>query len=129
MRNTAKLAKLSQDDWPCAAMQDILDEPTYLRVIEGLDSIVWEEAHKDFYIQREANLAHNDHYKKLFNPHLLQNIRAGMESFFDVSLDQTIDIVAHKMIKGDYIGVHTDMNSHGETHRLTIMLNETWESS
>lgn len=126
MRNTARIVKLSQDHWPCAAMQNILTPEIYRKVIEGIGTISWEQAQKDFYLQREADLSINRYYKDLFSPSLLSEIKRGMEHFFDVHLQDNVDIVAHKMIKGDYIGIHTDENPYGETHRLTVMLNREW---
>jgi hypothetical protein len=46
--------------------------------------------------------------------------------FFGAKLEPDFDIAAHKMIEGDFIGVHTDENGFGETHRLTVTLNDHW---
>jgi len=35
-------------------------------------------------------------------------------------------VAAHKMITGDCIGVHTYANPFGETHRMTVTLNDDW---
>ncbi len=129
MQCTAKIAKVSQDDWKYAALQDIFDDATYDLILIGLNTIDWVEATKEFYIQRESNLIHNKYFCELFTPQILKNIKLSMESLFKVRLSESVSIVAHKMIKGDYIGAHTDINELGESHRLTIMLNDDWDYS
>jgi len=127
MQMTAKLTRLSQDDWHCATLEDIFEKDFFLNIQNGLSSIKWVEAKKDFYIQREANLRHNEYYKDIFSSSVCEKIKKNIELFFDKKFEIDFDITAHKMISGDYIGIHTDANPYGESHRLTVMLNDLWD--
>lgn len=126
MQITTKIARLSQDDWHCATLENIFEEKILNEIILNLSDISWTEAKKNFYIQREANLNSHDSYKSIFSEHVSRNILKSVEMFFDEEFEEKFDIVAHKMIDGDYIGIHTDTNIYGESHRLTLMLNESW---
>lgn len=123
---TARIVRVSQGDWCCAAIREVFSPTFYRRIVEGLDELTWSESRQSFYRQREVNLMDNDYYGALFDENIRSQIAASVGQFFGETLDAGFDIAAHKMITGDYIDVHTDANKHGETHRMTITLNETW---
>lgn len=122
----ARIARVSQDDWSCAAICGVFSTEFYRQIIQGLDDLKWSDAVQHFYRQREVNLSGNAHYDDLFNEQVRNRIAQAVGSFFGVRLGVNFDLAAHKMITGDYIGVHTDANDFGETHRLTVTLNEGW---
>lgn len=126
MSLTARMERVSQDDWSCAAVSNVFPLHFYQQIVSGLPELKWAEAAKDFYRQREVNLADNAHFRALFNVQVRGQIVHAIGSFFGVTLGANFDIAAHKMITGDYIGVHTDANQFGETHRMTITLNDGW---
>lgn len=126
---TARLVRVSQDEWSCAAITNVFSIPFYTRIVQGLDHLVWSEAVQSFYRQREVNLKGIPYYDNLFDKHVRSQIAHSLSLFFHNELDSDFDIAAHMMITGDYIGVHTDANEHGETHRMTITLNDDWSVS
>lgn len=129
MSLNARVARLSQDDWCCAALQGVFSESFYRQILAGLDGLQWAEARQAFYLQREIDLKDSPYYKTLFDTRVRQEMANAASQFFSARLRADFDIAAHKMVKGDYIGVHTDENSHGETHRMTVTLNDQWAAS
>lgn len=55
------------------------------------------------------------------------SVHKTMSELFEVVLEDSIDIVAHKLIPGQNIGIHNDSLEGEETHRLIIQLNSGWE--
>jgi hypothetical protein len=121
-----RIVRVSQDDWACAAVCNVFSTLLYRKLVQGLDGLEWSVAVQDFYQQREVNLCGNAYYDELFNKQARISIASSIGSFFGVQLGVDFDVAAHKMIAGDYIGIHTDANDYGETHRLTVTLNEDW---
>ena len=117
----------SQDSWHCATLQDIFDKEFFVKICSGLSTIKWIEAKKSFYIQREENLRLNKYYQNIFSKDICIEIIEKMELFFDEKFEHEFEITAHQMLDGDYIGIHTDSNPYGESHRLTLMLNDSWD--
>ena len=53
---------------------------------------------------------------------VLARVRDEVSRVFNVPLSRRINISAHKLVPGQYGGIHTD-NVPGETHRLVVQLN------
>lgn len=121
-----RLVKLSQDDWGCAAVCNVFPPHIYRDLVHGFEDLEWHEAAQSFYRQREVNLGGVLFYENLFNTQVREGIAHKVGQFFGVKLDRNFDVAAHKMIAGDFIGVHTDANRFGETHRLTVTMNDGW---
>lgn len=94
------------------------------REIRGLD---WQEAQRHFYRQRERNLAKVPIFEQIFNDRVRTAIADAAGAYFCEALDTDFDVAAHKMIEGDFIGVHTDENDLGEAFRMAVTLNEGWK--
>lgn len=124
-----RIARVSQDDWSCAAVRSVFSTEFYNQIVAGLNHLKWSEAIQIFYRQREVNLKGDPYYETLFNERVRAQIAHSVGLFFGADIAIDFDIAAHKMIHGDYIGPHTDANDHGETHRLTVTLNDDWEAS
>ncbi len=123
---TPKINRLSQDNWHYATLQNIFDQELFAKICSGLSIVKWKEASKSFYLQREEDLRCNQYYQEIFSKDVCNEIIKNMELFFCEKFAHEFDITAHQMIDGDYIGIHTDSNDYGESHRLTLMLNESW---
>lgn len=123
---TAKINKLSQDVWHCATLQDVFEKEFFEKIRSGLPTIKWMEAKKKFYIQREENLKLNKYYQDIFSKNICDDLVKKLEFFFGEKFESEFEITAHQMLDGDYIGIHTDANPYGESHRLTLLLNEAW---
>jgi hypothetical protein len=126
MIRTARIFDWSDEDWNFAFLCDALPPDIYTELVDGLETIEWREASTSFYTQREANLATNDYYRTVLSPDRLGGIRALVEDFFGCEVERKIEVAAHQLVCGDQIGIHSDCNSLGETHRLTIHLNRDW---
>jgi hypothetical protein len=126
MVRTAKIFDCFDENWKFAFLGDTLPPDLYKELADGLETIEWREAATSFYTQREANLATNDYYRTVLSPGRLAGIRSLAEDFFGCTIERKIEVAAHKLVWGDSIGIHTDRNSLGETHRLTIHLNRDW---
>ena len=48
MQITTKIARLSQDDWHCATLENIFEEKILNEIILNLSDISWTEAKKTF---------------------------------------------------------------------------------
>lgn len=121
-----QIAKLSQDDWTCAAITTVFSPNVYASLATGIRDLEWTEAIQSFYRQREVNLRGIPVFENIFSSEVRSRIAQEVGTFFGTMLDTDFDVAAHKMIAGDFIGVHTDANDFGETHRLTVTMNESW---
>lgn len=86
----------------------------------------WKLASTDFYEQYEFSLLDAEHPESV--AHLvsragLDTMREVVESTLNCSLTERIELVAHKLVTGQRIGIHNDFLVGQETHRLTIQLN------
>ena len=124
----ARIERVSQDDWACAAVRGVFSPEFYSQLVAGLKRLEWSVAIQTFYRQREANLQGDPYYESLFNEQVRTQISRSVGLFFGMDMSIEFDVVAHKMISGDYICPHTDANDHGETHRLTVTLNDDWDA-
>lgn len=117
----------SQKNWKYCVLSQVFSDDLLEHILNKLKKLEWLEVEHSFYKQREYNLLESKDFKALFSEEFLGNLRENVEKYFQIKLKKDISVVAHKMIKGDYIGIHTDMNKYGETHRLTLLLNDEWD--
>jgi hypothetical protein len=54
-------------------------------------------------------------------------ITDAIEHALDLSLERRVKLMAHRIVAGQGIGLHSDSSSGGETHRLAITLNRNFE--
>jgi len=117
---------IAQDTWACAAVRRVFSDLVYERLRQAMKGLDWQEAAQKFYRQREVYLNEIPEFAFLFSDPSVLNIIQIVETFFGVQVESSFDVAAHQMIEGDFIDVHTDQNDCGETHRLTITMNDTW---
>ncbi len=86
----------------------------------------WREARQQFYTQREADLDSILYYQRIFSDRFRHELAEVVSAFFGARVRTDFSVTGHKMVEGDYIGVHTDENTHGEHYRLVVMLNSGW---
>ena len=95
--------------------------------LETYDS--WNLIQTDFYEQYEFNFqdANIPSHLNCFDDGTF-NLAALkiMSEIFEVKLEDSVDIVAHKLTPGQKIGIHNDNLEGAETHRLIIQLNSGW---
>ncbi len=109
-----------------SAVSRVFPEPVYNSLHAAVRELDWHEARREFYRQRERNVAGHPGFEKVFDEKARQGMADAIGDFFGASISADFDIAAHKMIEGDYIAAHTDENDLGEEFRLTVTLNEDW---
>jgi Rps23 Pro-64 3,4-dihydroxylase Tpa1-like proline 4-hydroxylase len=90
----------------------------------------WQLVETDFYEQYEfsllsINLPHD--VKCLIESNLINSIKTKFAETFNVSEFKLVDVVAHKLINSQHIGVHNDYINGDETHRLVLHFNPNWK--
>lgn len=86
----------------------------------------WKLVSQDFYDQYEFSLFDAElpgAAAVLIDPSELAILRRQLSDQFATTLGPQVDIVAHKLVAGQRIGIHNDHLPGGETHRLTVQLN------
>jgi len=105
---------------------------------DGFESVIydwlqstleWELVETDFYEQYEFSLLNielpNDK-KCLIETHFLNLIKNKFCEAFQFSKFKLVDVVAHKLVNSQHIGVHNDYINGEETHRLVLNFNPDW---
>lgn len=86
----------------------------------------WRLVETDFYEQYEFSLFEADlpaALAWLVSPECLAHLRGIVEKTLGCRLTDKTDLVAHKLLAGQRIGIHNDYLEGHETHRLTVQLN------
>ena len=90
----------------------------------------WNLVKTDFYEQYEFSLLNVNLPKEvesLINTQFLKTIENKFTEAFHVSDFELVDIVAHKLVNSQHIGVHNDYINGEETHRLVLHFNPQWQ--
>ena len=93
----------------------------------------WKLIETDFYEQYEFSLLDYKLPKEidfLASPIFIGNLLVNIEEVFDIQLSKKVDVIAHKLIKGQTIRVHNDYlgeERKTETHRLLLQLSKNWK--
>ena len=90
----------------------------------------WNLVETDFYEQYEFSLLNIDLPKEvdsLIDPQFLKIIENKFTEAFHVSGFELVDVVAHKLVNSQHIGVHNDYINGEETHRLVLHFNPHWQ--
>ena len=92
----------------------------------------WKLTTTDFYEQYEFSLLHASlapAVQRLASTETLTAIRRRMSSHFRQPLSERVDVTAHKLVPEQTIRIHNDFIPGGESHRLLLQLNRSWESA
>ena len=97
-------------------------------------SAPWRCHVSGFFEQFECSLAHVELPRllqgSLLSPAVLRRLRRQMEALFGVSLADVFSVMAHRLVPGQGIGVHTDAPFDGsESHRLVAHLGPAFSDS
>ena len=90
----------------------------------------WKLIETDFYEQYEFSLLNvnlPDDVKCLIAPQFLKIIEHKFTHAFKISGFKIVDVVAHKLVNSQHIGVHNDFINGDETHRLVFHFNPHWK--
>jgi Rps23 Pro-64 3,4-dihydroxylase Tpa1-like proline 4-hydroxylase len=101
-----------------------------LEILDWLENIApWKLVETNFYEQYEFSFDDVQlpaQLSFLQDDDFLDELKASIESLFQASLSNRIDLTAHKLVPGQRIRIHNDFIPGQETHRLLIQLNRSW---
>lgn len=86
----------------------------------------WQLVETDFYEQYEFRMLDvvlPESVSQLTAPDNFSALRREMAEIFNVTFDDRVMLVAHKLMPGQRIAIHNDYLVGKETHRLTVQLN------
>lgn len=94
----------------------------------------WKLVETDFYEQYEFSLNSCEdlgYAQFLIDEKTLFSIRTQVERLFEIELIEYVEVVAHKLVKGQTIRIHNDFlgEQDSETHRVLLQLNRGFEDS
>lgn len=94
----------------------------------------WRLVETDFYEQYEFSLINADLpecVSALVSEDTLNHVKSQVEGLFNVRLSSDLEVVAHKLVKGQTIRVHNDFLNidDRETHRVLLQLNRNYDES
>jgi len=95
-----------------------------------LSTTEWHLVETDFYEQYEFSLLNvqiPDSLKNLVSEQSLSEIENLFKKKFGVNALQLVDVVAHKLVNSQHIGVHNDYINDEETHRMVLHINPDWQ--
>jgi hypothetical protein len=119
--------------FPCFTLAEVLSEELEQSLLTWFEcEAPWRLAVMDFYEQyefdfKDASIPGN--LKPLFSEHTLNRLREDIGALFGASLKSQIDITAHKLNQTQRIRIHNDCRPDGESHRLLIQLNRSWNET
>lgn len=90
----------------------------------------WNLVETDFYEQYEFSLLNinvPEDLKCLIEPDFLNIIENQFTKSFNAKGFELVDVVAHKLVNSQHIGVHNDFINGEETHRMLIQINPHWK--
>lgn len=92
----------------------------------------WKYRKEPFYEVFEVNLAtakRTDLIESLLSRETLHEIRTFVSNYLGCTLDEHVDVGAHRMSPGFKMGIHTDYGNTKQSHRLFVQLNRGWSAS
>ena len=120
-------AQPSDDPFAHALVLDCIDAETLLACNDWFsDDAPWKLAKTDFYEQYEFDLRDAQHWlvQRLSGATTIAKIVCETELLFNTRFTDDFSVTAHKLIKGQQIGIHNDWIAGQETHRLVIHLGQ-----
>ena len=92
----------------------------------------WKLTVSEFYEQHECNLLRTvlpASLRHLTCQKTLAALRYRMFQHFRQPISERVNVTAHKLSQGHTIRIHNDFIPNGETHRLLLQLNRSWNPS
>ena len=103
------------------------------RWLNWFDTVApWQEVITNFYEQYEISLLHVEgdlEILGLISNETIDTLHTWMSTQFGGKLASHVDVTAHKLIKGQTIRIHNDHRPNGESHRLLLQINRSWDAS
>jgi Rps23 Pro-64 3,4-dihydroxylase Tpa1-like proline 4-hydroxylase len=94
----------------------------------------WRLIETDFYEQHEFSLLNielPECLSGLVSKNTLGDLKSQVEELFNVKISNKIEVVAHKLVKGQTIRIHNDFLNipDRETHRVLLQLNRNFDEN
>ena len=108
------------------------DSAVIEKLLDWFDSNApWEYTQTDFYEQYEFDLKQVQLPTSLeyfVSTNFENSLLNLMERIFQFTFDKNISVIAHKLTRGQSIGIHNDFlaDEESETHRLLLQINRNW---
>ena len=110
-----------------SVLSSVFSPDAAYRILKWLESEDrWSLATTDFYEQYEFSLLDvlpPPEAGFLVDSGFQGLVRESVQMLFDTPLSNHMMVVAHKLVPGQRIEIHNDMQEDGESHRLTVQLN------
>ena len=124
-------AKVEQSPFPHFTSNSVLSAEKISEVFNWFkDTRIWNLVETDFYEQYEFSLLHTDlpeNMKCLISEQSLFYIEQKYIKEFKVNSLKLVDVVAHKLVNDQRIGIHNDFINGEETHRMVLHINPYWQ--
>jgi Rps23 Pro-64 3,4-dihydroxylase Tpa1-like proline 4-hydroxylase len=91
---------------------------------------IWKLVETNFYEQYEFSLLHTDlpeNMQFLVSEENLSYMKDKYIHGFKITALSLVDVVAHKLVNEQKIGIHNDFINGEETHRLVLQINPYWK--
>lgn len=107
-----------------------MDEMLQSKCLDWLElNAPWNLTETDFYEQYEFSLIGIElppSISFLSSKVTLDALRKSLSNIFGVQFSSSVEITAHKLVKGQTIRIHNDYIEGAETHRVLLQLNRGW---
>jgi Rps23 Pro-64 3,4-dihydroxylase Tpa1-like proline 4-hydroxylase len=124
-------AAVSDNPFPHFTATHILPENNISELYNWfVNTTSWHLVETDFYEQYEFSLlsaAIPEHLQNLVSKGSMSLIEDLFKQRFGVKNLDLVDIVAHKLVNSQHIGVHNDFINGEETHRMVLHVNPEWK--
>jgi len=124
-------ATVEQSPFPHFTANSILPANKIMEVFNWFqDTRIWNLVETDFYEQYEFSLLHTDlpeNMKCLISEETLSYVKQKYIQEFKINALKLVDVVAHKLVNEQRIGIHNDFINGEETHRMVLHINPHWK--
>lgn len=128
MTLSVTLADVRTKPFPYATFSSIFSDATAAALLSWLQGAdCWQLARTDFYEQYEIcmdDIRLPGPIRFLQELGFQNTLKTHMESLFSTTLLPDVTALAHKLTPTQHIGIHNDLLKGGESHRLTVQINE-----
>lgn len=119
------------DPFPHFSAVSVLENNLDAKIYEWFKSSnEWKLVETDFYEQYEFSLLNielPEKFKYLIDDIFLYSVTKKFTDVFQKRDFKLVDVVAHKLVNSQHIGVHNDFINGEETHRVVLHINPLWK--
>jgi len=123
-------ATVEQSPFPHFTSNSVLPSNKITEVFNWFqDTRIWNLVETDFYEQYEFSLLHTDlpeNMNCLISEETLSYVEQKYIQEFKLNALKLVDVVAHKLVNEQRIGIHNDFINGEETHRMVLHINPHW---